>query len=220
VTTRSEAAIVLSAHPYRDADLLVTLLGAESGKYQALAKHARASRKRFFGGIDVFDCGTFELSVSKRNSQLAFLQSVSERKPFPRLRSKLDAFRYGSLCVEVADRFTALEDPEGSLLFRPLFLSLRSLGKDEHPNQAVSIATYFCLLALKISGFHLLDDSTVIEPDARRWFNEMMTKEAPIVPHVEEISRVGFAAVLKYIEETLGTALRCSQPLIRGKLTD
>ncbi len=45
------AALILRAVPYRDADLVVTLLTPSHGRLGALAKSARASRKRFAGGL-------------------------------------------------------------------------------------------------------------------------------------------------------------------------
>jgi len=208
-----EPSLVLSTRAYRDADQILTLLGKNTGKYTAIAKNSRGSRKRFFGGIDLFDCGTFDRKLSSRDPHFSFLQSVSERTVFPRLREKLEVFAFASLCLEITDRFTALEDPEGGALFRPLVLSLRAMGEDDNKSRSLALATYYSLLTLQISGYHLLDNPLVLQEDTKAWFQQMVRDKTPIIPHKPEVAREGFLTVLAYLEETLGERLRTSEQL-------
>ncbi len=214
--TIREPSLVLSVRAYRDADLILTILGAHTGKYTAIAKHSRGSRKRFFGGIDLFDCGNFERRPSTRDAHLAFLEGISERKVFPKIRENLEVFSYGSLCLEISDKFTALEDPEGGVLFRPLVLTLRALGQEPQAYRSLAISTFYSLVTLRVSGYNLLDDTLALEPEARTWFEEMAREDKPIVPYQAEVARDGFLSVLHYMESTLGERLRTGPALRRA----
>lgn len=213
--TIREPSVVLSLRAYKEADLILTILGAHTGKYTAIAKHARGSRKRFFGGIDLFDCGSFLRRPSSRDPHLAFLDGIEERSVFPKLREDLEALSYGSFCLEISEKFTALEDPEGGALFRPLVLTLRALGKSSQANHSLSVATYYSLLTLRVSGYNLLDDSVALEPEARVWFEEMAREDKPIIPFKSEVAREGFLSVIHYLESTLGEGLKTSAALRR-----
>ncbi|MCA9559134.1 MAG: recombination protein O N-terminal domain-containing protein, partial [Myxococcales bacterium] len=53
VLSGSTRAVVLRATPYRDHDLVVDLLGEQTGRVAALARSARRSQRRFGGALEV-----------------------------------------------------------------------------------------------------------------------------------------------------------------------
>jgi DNA repair protein RecO len=207
----SEPAIVLNTTALRDADLIVTFLGKELGKACAVAKSARRSRKRFSGGIDLFDCGTFELSTNRRQDKLYLLQSIHSKEVWPGLRENLSKMSLASFCLELTNSFTVEGDAEGGTLFNPLFLSLRRLCSSANDNVSYSIAAYFALRTLKVSGFNLLDANLPLSKSTKQWFEEMASNLAPIVPNDEKVTYNGFQRLVSYVEQTLGHPLNTTK---------
>ncbi|MXW43706.1 MAG: DNA repair protein RecO, partial [Candidatus Dadabacteria bacterium] len=58
-------ALVLRKSDYGEADLIVTLFSRELGKFRALAKNAKKSRKRFGGRLDFFNRLAIEVTLNK-----------------------------------------------------------------------------------------------------------------------------------------------------------
>ena len=187
---------------------MVTLLGKSSGKITAVAKAARRSKKRFSGGIDLFDCGECEFSSSKRPGRLPVLLAINDKEAWPQLRTNLVRLSLGAFCLELTNCFVVDGDVEGSMLFNPLFLSLRSLCRSAYDNEAYAIASYFALRVLQTSGFSLLHSEFALGTFCRQWFHEMLSASAPIVPHEEQAIYEGFSRLVTYIEQTLGHPLR------------
>lgn len=213
-----QPAIVLQTIPVRESDLIVTLLGKESGRITVSAKGARKSKKRFLGGIDVFDCGTFELEPTNKPDRLFTLSAIHNREVWPGLREKLVRLSLASFCLEITCSFSVEGDPEGGTLFNPLFLSLRTLSESEDDNQLYTIAAYFSLLVLKVSGFDILHSDAPLDEQVRAWFEEMLALETPIAPHEYEITRKGLAQLVSFTEQTLGHRLKTSGSVLKDLL--
>ncbi|MCB0325800.1 MAG: DNA repair protein RecO [Bdellovibrionales bacterium] len=211
----SQPAIVLGVRPLGESDMVVQLLGATTGKLSAVARHARSSKRRFFSSVDVFDCGTFEFERPRSTRALLRLQHISNRQTFPGLRSNLSALAHGSMCLEVTERFSAEEDPDGGALFRPLFAGVRALSaaSDTPTHQAITV--YYCLRLLQSTGFSLLDGTTAMSPDCRRWFEAMVDSGAPIVPHLGGLTSEGIQTTIRWIEGILGSALKTTPAALR-----
>ncbi len=62
-------AIVVRRVAYGEADLIVTLYTRELGKISALARSARRSRKRFGGGLELFNITSLELKKTRANQE-------------------------------------------------------------------------------------------------------------------------------------------------------
>ncbi len=207
--------IVLATTPVRDADLIVTLLSPELGKVAAVARAARGSKKRFLGGFDLFDAGTFKLSRSSTQEGLFTLSGVTEREPWPALRQDLSKFTDALLCLEIAGGLSPDGDASTGELFSPLFKSLRHINRAARPQEARAIAVYFALLTLQISGFNLLDSADAAQSHAPsfQWFEAMMNQRQVVVPHDDALLEQGTAAVCNFIEQILGRRLRARQSL-------
>ena len=206
--TISQAAIVLQSVPFRDADLIVSLLGKDTGRVTAMAKGARRSKKRFLGGINEFDCGTFDLERRRSSDKRYVLVDIRERKIFAKLRENFRAFTLSAFCLETTRCFAVEGDPEGRNWFGPLFLALRALDEAENDNKRFAIAAYFGLLTLKMSGYHVLDDSVRLDDEVRTWLDAMDDASAPIVPFEEQTTKDGFWSLVRYMESTLGHGLK------------
>src|SRR5882757_5605578 len=71
---RSGLALLLKSTNTGDDDKVVTLLNAEHGRFGALARHGRASKRRFGPALQPF-C-LFEAVWKPRSAGLAFLESA------------------------------------------------------------------------------------------------------------------------------------------------
>ncbi len=213
----SEPAIVLNTCEVQEADLIVTFLGKNLGKNTAFAKNARLSKKRFSGGIDIFDCGVFELNENRRHGGMFSLQAISRKEVWPELRKSLTKLSLASFCLEITNCFTIEGDHDASSLFPPLFLSLRSLSNSPTDNESYAIVNYFALLTLKNCGYNLLDAAFALSPVLHSWFEQMIDHRSPIVPPDDFLSLRGFERIAQYIENTLGYPLNNTTSHWRGK---
>lgn len=210
--------IILRTNPVRDADLMVVLLGETTGKVSAVARSARRSKRRFMGGLDLFDCGAFRISVPPRMSQVYALEELSQRMPLGGLRKSLSAFGVAAYCLELADELTVEGDPEGGALLRPLVRSLSAMSAaPSETNRLYALATYFNLIALHVSGYDLLEHPRELPAGVRQWFDEMQATKNAVVPHQEGLTRSGFFTVLRFSEEILGKQLRSGKHLLSDR---
>lgn len=92
---------VIKCFPYRESDLIVRFVAKDFGKLSALARGARKSKKRFIGGLDIFDQGSFSISVGK--GSLLTLNSFTPQVNYAELRTNLDRFSLATLVCECFD---------------------------------------------------------------------------------------------------------------------
>jgi recombinational DNA repair protein (RecF pathway) len=211
----SEHGIVLRIHPCREADLIVSLLTRSRGKISALARNAKSSKKRFLGGIDYFDCGTFQLKDKRRGSIAYSLEEISSREPWPGLRQNMTNLSCASFCLEVVNELTVEEDEEGSRLFRPLFLTLRTINKAAGNTRTgreeiLSLCVYLGLQALLLSGFDAAStkDEEDLSDNLRLWFDEVILKNQAILPHDSALLQAGIKFIGDYTEKIIGKSLK------------
>lgn len=84
-----ERAFVLRRTAYRDADLIITLFGASGGKYTAIARQARASRKRFAGKLEPF-C-ELEVGLGRSKGRLPNIAEARVSRSFPQILRRLES---------------------------------------------------------------------------------------------------------------------------------
>ncbi|MAI77418.1 MAG: DNA repair protein RecO [Deltaproteobacteria bacterium] len=96
-------AIVLRVVEYGESDLVAHLLMPEIGRLTVIAKHARKSRRRFPGSLDIFNHLTVRIS-RRRQSDLGFLEQAILRSPFLNLRHGVRHYALASYLVELLDR--------------------------------------------------------------------------------------------------------------------
>lgn len=95
-----EPALVLRATRYRDADLLVELFAAQSGRVTVMARGARKSARRFGGALELGTRLRVELRRG-RGGRLSFASCDVERAP-KAIRGDLDRINHLSFVLEVA----------------------------------------------------------------------------------------------------------------------
>lgn len=123
---QSTLGLVLLARPYRDSDLIVTLLSQDLGKLSALARGARRSQKRFAGALGQLVVSTFEVSRSPR-AELWTLESATVERDWLELSSDVAAVAHASYALELVRELLPSETPEPEVfaLMIELWESLR-----------------------------------------------------------------------------------------------
>jgi DNA repair protein RecO (recombination protein O) len=101
-------AIVLSAQPLGESDLLVVLLTPHAGKVRAAASGARRSKRRFVGGLAGGALGEARLAVRARG--LWRLESFVPKIDHASVGRDLDRFAYVAYLCELTDALVS--EPE------------------------------------------------------------------------------------------------------------
>lgn len=144
---RVERGLVLRATPYKDADLMLTLLTECSGKLSVMARGARRKGSRVGAAVEPLAFSEFTL-YSNGNSF-----TLNEAEPielFYNLRTDLDALTLGNYFAEVADRAADSEFADPHLL-RLVLNSLYALSRNSAPIPIIKSA--FELKVACIAGY-------------------------------------------------------------------
>jgi DNA repair protein RecO (recombination protein O) len=97
------SAIVLRRVVYAEADLVVTLLGSETGRVSALARGARKSSRRFAGGLGM--AATGEATLRERaGADLLVLESFDARDDRAGLAMDVAKAAHAAYAIELCDR--------------------------------------------------------------------------------------------------------------------
>ena len=210
------AAIVLQTHALREADVILVLLTKERGRLSAIARSAKQSKKRFMGGIDIFDCGEVRLAEPKKNDQPYILNEIERREQWQSLRENLDKFSSACFCLELTLRFAHDHEPESAELFMPLYRSLKAIHSAETREHALAVAVYYNLCVLKISGYNFLEDSSraAAGTPLANWLHQMESAKAPIIPFDAILLKSGFQSLVVFTQEILGQELRAAKELV------
>lgn len=214
INTLSTPAIVINVLHLGEADALITLLTAKHGSITAKAKNVRSSKKRFMGGIDLFDCGVFELKRSK-NLKHYNIESMSRSETWPSLRENLTKFSLASYCLETTRYFAQEEDEESKLLFNHLFLCLRTMDKNTCLDTAKSLVTFYNLTILKESGFNFLENKSFegLTEEIKTWFKSMIQNQTAILPFRPEMIKNAILSLALYTESIIERKLFSKEAL-------
>jgi DNA repair protein RecO (recombination protein O) len=143
------SAVVLRTVDYGEADRVVTLLSRERGKLVAFARGARASRRRFGGGLEPFTLVAAELAERGGGDAMARLDSVSVERSFHPIRGDLARIGCAAYAVELAGALVRDHEPHASLFD----LMVEYLGRlDAAPARPAELRV-FELGALEAAGF-------------------------------------------------------------------
>jgi DNA repair protein RecO len=143
--SRTALSLLLKSSDTGDADRAVTLLTAEHGRFGALARHARASKRRFGPALQPF-C-LFEASWKPRPSGLAFLESAHALE-FPLGADPgLEALGSAYLFLELAQELCPLSEPQPAF-FELVLGGLRRLGVGSEGAGAVRLSVLWGALSL------------------------------------------------------------------------
>jgi DNA repair protein RecO (recombination protein O) len=117
-------AVVLRQRKLGDADKIITLYTAHTGKVDVVAKGVRKARSRFAGHVEPFSHGNFLLAKGKT---LDIVTQVETIEPFAPLRDDLDRLSRGLYVCELLDKFTEPREPHFDL-YRLLLDTLRRIA--------------------------------------------------------------------------------------------
>ena len=107
-------AIVLRRVVYAEADLVITLLGSETGRVSALARGARKSSRRFAGGLGM--AATGEASLRERaGADLMVLESFDARDERAGLSTDIAKTAHAAYAIELCDRLCPPRQAEKSV---------------------------------------------------------------------------------------------------------
>jgi DNA repair protein RecO (recombination protein O) len=104
-------AILLRRVAYGEADLIVTLLGLDTGRASALARGARKSSRRFPGGLEPGLAGEARLR-DRPGAELMAFESFDARGDRPGLAGDLAKAAHAAYAVELCDRLCPPRQPE------------------------------------------------------------------------------------------------------------
>lgn len=142
---RTGQALLLRSVDTGDADKAVTLLSPEHGQFAAIARHARASKRRFGPALQPF-C-LFEAAWRPKPGGLAFLESAHALE-FPLGADPgLEALGSAYLFLELALELCPLAEPQPAF-FELVLGGLRRLGKGSESAPAVRLSVLWGALAL------------------------------------------------------------------------
>jgi DNA repair protein RecO (recombination protein O) len=142
-------AVVLRTVDHGESDRVVTLLARGHGKLAAYARGARASRKRFGGGLEPFTLVAAELSGRAGGERLLRLDSVAVERAFPAIRGDLARIACAAYAVELARELTRDHEPHDALFD----LLVDDLGRLDQGPARPAMLRAFELQALSATGF-------------------------------------------------------------------
>ncbi len=116
VSTRFKlSALILRTVDYGEADRVVTLLSRERGKLVAFARGARASKRRFGGGLEPFTLVSAELAARGGGDAMARLDSVSVDRSFHHIRGDLARIGCAAYAAELSGALVRDHEPHPAL---------------------------------------------------------------------------------------------------------
>ncbi len=147
VATTSTDAILLRATDYRDADRIVTLFTQQLGKVSALARGARASKKRFSGVLEPY--AVIRVGLVATRSDLLTLERAELVRVFPQVLTSLDRIDVAGAALQlVREAHEARVADEALFLAAVQFLQLI----DHEPDPDRRRLLCFALRVLALSG--------------------------------------------------------------------
>ena len=205
--------IVLQTQRFRESDQLLNILSEEKGRISCVARGVMRSRQRFPGGIDLWDSGYFELEPPSRHRGPAYLDSISQRERWPRLREDLNRFTFATYASELVLRLTEEDHAEDGALCRPSLKALKQLSNSSDGHEQAALGVYFSQLLLRQLGYDPAENENVLhgQDELRDWLQAMNEAETPILPHNRGLLLGGFAAISRNVQEILGRELRSSR---------
>jgi DNA repair protein RecO len=203
-----ERGVILRTQPLRESDLLVAILGNSRGKLSAVARGANRSKRRFSGGLQLFDCGLFSLSAPKHRfperrdrHEIFTLNEISDREIWRGLSSNLDRFQAAALVLEASDFMTHEGDSGGANLYSALIQTLRSIDLAADRENCTAAVNEFLFFCLRDAGLDPLASPDCPEK-IRVW-----SSSSQIVAD-SRLSTQVMLHLCRYIQESAGRALK------------
>jgi len=127
MSTIASPAVLLRRVDYGDFDLILTLFTQTTGKISVIAKHAKKSKKRFAGVLELFTVLKVTCQTSRR-AGLPVLQEALLEEPFAAIRESMLNTAYASYWAELVTTW-AEEAQQLERLYRLLVFVLGELDR-------------------------------------------------------------------------------------------
>ncbi len=202
--------IILKLVPYRDADLIATVLTTELGKISCLARSARKSKHRFFSGLQVFDSGIFTFSKFKGKNLI--LEGLTNKTSMNDIGKKPSNFLLASLFSEIIDKIVPDEDPDYSSIVRNLNFTLGKLNKSNQGLDQLCLATWFLIKIASTCGIDPGSTDRVFRKDDLEWYHQLSQNNFVTYTPIEASER-GFINLANFIQTSFETNFRILQQL-------
>lgn len=143
--------IITRITPFRETDVIGTILSENFGKIDFIARNSAKSRVRFAGGLNLFDVACYELTAPRGNSSLYQLVASSNLVSIQITRS-IATFNAASLAVEIASEFSTSGDSSNSMIFALLLAALKSIASGNVKTEVDKSTCEFINQMLHYSG--------------------------------------------------------------------
>ena len=164
-----DKAIIIERLCINDSDIIIKVISENYGKTSFIAKNSRNSKKRFPGGLDIFDAGHIvyqshnKISTFQNKSKLKSITQFNNffsPKNFSTSSSKL---AFGSFIAECFDHLIYEENEKGTDFFNFFLNSIKSVDQSSDNSELFNNVSNSIANLLKISGFYSLDLENVHE---------------------------------------------------------
>ncbi|MGM0559328.1 MAG: DNA repair protein RecO [Myxococcota bacterium] len=120
---------VLRKVDYGERDIIVTVFGRETGKFTAMAKSARGSKRRFGGGLQPMRCLRIDYRPAKSDG-LAFLNSIEVEEDYRHLENDYECITLASYATELVRCVVQDNQPDQATfdLLRDLYRQLPDIS--------------------------------------------------------------------------------------------
>lgn len=158
-------ALLLRAVPYRDSDVVATLLTPELGVITALARGARKSVKRFGAALDYFQLLNAEVKPSR--SGMGALLSVELLHAYSRPAQDYEAYSAACHLIEIA-RLGVKPGEVSPELFSLLLEAFARIDEGKPPQSVLRLCQvrFLALLGYSLGGGHCVACGTPLEGGA------------------------------------------------------
>lgn len=144
----SSPALLLRRIDYGDFDLILTLFTETNGKLSVIAKHAKKSKKRFAGVLELFTVVNATWSTGRRRS-LPVLQEALLEEPFAAIRGSMLKTAYASYWSELVTAWA--EESQGMVRLYRLLVQVFT-GLDRQTVDPALLNLMFQMQFLEIAG--------------------------------------------------------------------
>jgi recombinational DNA repair protein (RecF pathway) len=203
--------LVIASTPFRESDLILEILFEGTGKHSVIARGARKSKKRFFGGIEIFEIGRFLVSRSRHRNILQ-LDGISQRIYLGGLRENLFSFQAASLLIETASKLIPEDEPEAARLFPVFFKVLKAVSNSSDKLQCMALLCYGILETCKYSGIDPVAEQDVFRPDQKEWFALMLQKKDIRIFEPLSTSVDTLETLVQFIQNVMDVRIKCRVP--------
>lgn len=141
--------IVLRNVDFGESDRIVTLYSPDVGRFTAIAKGAKRSKKRFVNKLEEFSLLDISYRPAQQLNRLHFLCEADLKEAFLSLRMHWQRYSAAMLACELVLRFTGEHDPDHRI-FSLLYWALESVHCGAAP---VPTLVFFLLHLLDACGY-------------------------------------------------------------------